>query len=143
MNQAEVHMTTTSEIPALISRAGCLSMKALMCRAATLCILSFFLLFAGVLKAHAAPQISSLSQGKVYPGYDLTVTGSGFGASQGSSTVTINGTPVAVIHSWIATAIILKVPAQPTTGNVVVTVGGINSNGKSLTIVALPSITMY
>src|SRR5260370_17341319 len=105
-------------------------MKALMWRAANLCILSFFLLFAGVLKAHAAPQISSLSQGKVYPGYDLTVTGSGFGASQGSSTVTINVTPVAVINSWIATAIILKVPAQAPTRKVLVTVRLITSTHK-------------
>src|SRR6202007_3310366 len=62
-------------------------------------------------------------------------------ARQGTSTVKFNGT-TATPTSWSATSIVAPVPAGATTGNVVVTVGGVTSNGVSFTVtVAGPSVT--
>jgi hypothetical protein len=52
---------------------------------------------------------------------------------QGNSTVTFNGT-AATPTSWSATGIVVPVPAGATTGNVVVTVGGLASNGARFTV---------
>src|SRR5206468_12067527 len=70
----------------------------------------------------------------------VTIAGTGFGATQGSSTVTFNGTS-ATPTSWSATSIAVPVPAGATTGNVVVTVGGLASNGSAFTITVPPTIT--
>ena len=51
---------------------------------------------------------------------------------QGTSTVTFNGT-AATPTTWSATSITVPVPAGATTGNVVVTVGGVASNGVAFT----------
>src|SRR5246500_2499497 len=56
-----------------------------------------------------------------------------FGSTQGTSTVTFNGT-AATVTSWSATSIATSVPTGATTGNVVVTVGGVASNGVSFTV---------
>ena len=53
----------------------------------------------------------------------MTITGTNFGATKGTSTVTFNGT-TATPTTWSATSIVVPVPAGATTGNVVVTVGG-------------------
>src|SRR5439155_17318265 len=58
----------------------------------------------------------------------VAITGTGFGATQGSSTVAFNGT-TATPTSWSATSIVAPLPAGATTGNVIVTVGGLASNG--------------
>jgi hypothetical protein len=63
----------------------------------------------------------------------VTISGANFGATQGSSTVTFNGT-TATPTSWSATSIVAPVPAGATTGNVVVTVGGVASNGVNFTV---------
>ena len=65
----------------------------------------------------------------------MTITGTNFGATQGTSTVTFNGT-AATPTSWSATSIVVPVPTGATTGNVVVTVGGVASNGVSFTVTA-------
>jgi hypothetical protein len=65
----------------------------------------------------------------------VTITGTNFGATQGASTVKFNGT-AATATSWSATSIVLAVPTGATTGNVVVTVGGLASNGVAFTIQA-------
>src|SRR5215469_10812632 len=82
----------------------------------------------------AGPTISSLSPTSGAVGTSVTITGSNFGTSQGSSTVTFNGTS-ASITSWGSTSIKATVPSAATTGNVVVTVGGVASNGKNFTVV--------
>ena len=82
----------------------------------------------------AAPTISSLSPTSGAVGTTVTISGSNFGSSQGSSTVTFNGTTASVI-SWGSSSIKATVPSAATTGNVVVTVGGVASNGKSFTVV--------
>ena len=87
------------------------------------------------------PTISSLSPTSGGPGVAVTINGSNFGATQGTSTVTFNGTPVTTITSWITTRIITVVPAGASTGPVRVTVNGIPSAGTTFTVPVPPSIT--
>src|SRR5438093_5270758 len=90
--------------------------------------------------AFAAPTISSLTPNSGAVGASVTIAGSNFGATQGSSTVKFNGTTAAVT-SWSATSIVATVPTGATSGSVIVTVSGSNSNGKNFTVLAAPSIT--
>ncbi len=83
--------------------------------------------------APAKPTISSLSPASGAVGTAVTIAGSGFGASQGSSTVAFNGTH-ATPTSWSANSIVVPVPTGATSGNVVVTVGGVASNGAAFTV---------
>jgi hypothetical protein len=71
----------------------------------------------------------------------VTITGTNFGTTQGTSTVKFNGTPVTTITSWGATSITANVPTGATTGNVVVHASGVDSNGSAFTVVPAPSIT--
>ncbi len=86
------------------------------------------------------PSISSVSPTSGPVGISVTITGTNFGATQGSSTVTFNGT-AATVSSWSATSIIAAVPSTATTGNIVVTVGGLASNGVTFTVLPTPSIS--
>jgi len=79
----------------------------------------------------AAPVITSLSSTSGPVGMSMKITGTNFGPTQG--TVTFNGT-TATVTSWNATSILTSVPSGATTGNVVVTVGGVASNGVSFTV---------
>src|SRR5436309_13273795 len=88
-----------------------------------------------------APSITSLNPTSGLVGASVTIAAANFGATQGTSTVTFNGT-AATATSWSATSIVVPVPAGATTGNVVVTVGGVASNAVSFTVtVPAPSIT--
>ena len=69
---------------------------------------------------------------------DITLTGSRFENSQGTSTVTFNGVEVDNYVSWSDTEIVVKVPADATTGDVKVKVGANESSGVSFTV--LPHI---
>jgi hypothetical protein len=68
-------------------------------------------------------------------GQAVTVTGSNFGGTQGSSTVTIDGLTAEVV-SWSDTRIVIKVPPGASSGAVVVTTGqgGSNTN-RTFTLV--------
>jgi hypothetical protein len=79
------------------------------------------------------PSITTLSPTSGTVGTSVTITGTNFGGSQGSSTVKFNGTS-ATPTSWSATSIKAKVPTGATTGNVVVTVSGVASNGVKFTV---------
>ena len=57
-------------------------------------------------------------------GTTVTVVGNFFGSTQGSNTMTFNGTP-ATPTTWSNTQIVTTVPSGAVTGPVVVTVGGI------------------
>jgi hypothetical protein len=70
-----------------------------------------------------APSITSLTPAAGAVGGAVTIAGANFGASQGTSMVTFNGT-AATPTSWSATGIVTPVPAGATTGKVVVTGGG-------------------
>jgi len=85
--------------------------------------------------AVGSPSITSLSLPAGPEQMGFKIAGSGFGATQGTSTVKLNGqlmTPVA--GSWSDASITVQVPAGATTGNVVVTVGTTNSNGLPFTV---------
>src|SRR5689334_10931385 len=82
--------------------------------------------------------ITSLSPTSGVVGTSVTITGTKFGTSQGTSTVTFNGT-TATPTSWSATNIVVAVPSGATTGNVVVTVSGVASNGVAFTVLPMPS----
>ena len=88
----------------------------------------------------SAPTITSLSITTGAVGATVVITGTSFGSSQGSGTVKFNGT-AATVTSWSATSITVTVPSGATTGNVVVFASGVNSNGKSFTVVSAPTIT--
>lgn len=93
-------------------------------------VLVMCLTFPLTLTAAPAPQIASLSAAHGPVGTEVTITGRGFGAVRGSSTVTFNevaGTPT----SWSETRIVVSVPNGATSGAVVVTVNGVRSNGAN------------
>ena len=88
-----------------------------------------------------SPTITSLTPNSGARGTAVTITGTNFGTTQGTSTVTFNGV-AASPTSWSATSIAVPVPSGATTGNVVVTVGGVASNGVSFTVTtSAPTIT--
>jgi RHS repeat-associated protein len=100
----------------------------------------FFVVCTGQALA-SSPTISSLSPTSGAVGATVTITGTNFGSPQGTSTVKFNGTTAATATNWSTTSITVTVPSGATTGNVVVTVSGVASNGKSFTVVSAPSIT--
>src|SRR2546422_1369875 len=87
------------------------------------------------------PSISSLNPTAGPPGSSVTITGTNFGLAQGTSTVTFNGTLATLFTSWGPTGIGAIIPPGATPGNVVVTVGGMASNGVAFTVTPPPSIT--
>src|SRR5215467_10683259 len=91
--------------------------------------------------AQSAPAISSLSPTSSPIGASVTITGTNFGSTQGSSSVTFGGTAAAV-SSWSTTSITGAVPSGLAAGNnnVVVTVSNAASNSVAFTVNA-PSIS--
>jgi hypothetical protein len=79
------------------------------------------------------PSITSLSPSAGAVGTLVTITGTNFGLIQGASIVSFNGT-AATPTSWSSSSITVPVPSGATAGNVVVTVGGIASNGIIFTV---------
>lgn len=64
----------------------------------------------------------------------VTLWGKGFGASQGTSTVTVGGGAVAAYELWSDGKIIVQLGAGAATGNIVVNVAGNPSNGVPFTV---------
>ncbi len=89
----------------------------------------------------AVPSVTQLSPNVGLSGTPVTITGTNFGATKGSSTVKFNGLTAATT-GWSATSITATVPSGATSGNVVVTVGGIPSNGAAFTVPTLTSISV-
>lgn len=86
--------------------------------------------------AQATPaniSITSLSPGRGDVGAAVSIGGIGFGSSQGTSTVTFNGVK-AVVSAWSDSAISTTVPSNATSGPVVVTVNGVQSNGVNFKV---------
>lgn len=80
-----------------------------------------------------SPLITGLSQTSGPVGASVVISGINFGSAQGSSTVTFNGA-VATVTNWSAFSITASVPSGASTGNVVVTVGGLASNSEVFTV---------
>src|SRR5438034_5233646 len=67
------------------------------------------------------PQITTLSTNSGTVGASVTINGSNFGSTQGSSTVKFYNNVTASPTSWSDTSMVTSVPAGATTGNVTVT----------------------
>jgi IPT/TIG domain len=85
----------------------------------------------------AGPNISGVSPASAMVGAPVTISGSNFGSSQGSSTVTFNGQPAGLANTWSPTSITVNVPQGALTGNLVVTVAGVPSNPVNFTVNSL------
>ncbi len=98
--------------------------------------ITMFLLTTGC--GPSAPPTSTLSINNLSPqcgvaGIPVTITGSGFGATQGESKVFF-GTVEAAVQSWSSTQIRVTVPSAAVTGDVTVQVAGETSNPIRFTI---------
>jgi regulation of enolase protein 1 (concanavalin A-like superfamily) len=79
--------------------------------------------------AAPSPNIASISPTTGPAGTPVAITGSGFGATQGGSLVTLNSAPV-TINSWSATSISITIPAGVTSGPLVVSVAPSMTNSN-------------
>jgi RHS repeat-associated protein len=85
------------------------------------------------------PVVSSLSPSTGAANSSVQILGSGFGTTQGSSTVTFNGVPATAV--WSDTLITATVPSTATTGVVAVSVGGVSSPSNLNFVVPPPHVT--
>ena len=88
-----------------------------------------------------SPSITSLSPAFGPVASSVTIAGANFGTTQGTSTVTFNGTP-AMATTWGSASVVVPVPSGATTGYVVVTVNGEASAGAFFTVSASPTLTL-
>jgi hypothetical protein len=95
---------------------------------------------AGAFFAVTGPIISSVSATSAEIGRYITLVGSYFGTSQGTSTVTFNGIP-GTVDSWTNQGIGVYVPPGATTGNLLVNVNGASASAGTFTIIPTPVIT--
>jgi RHS repeat-associated protein len=86
------------------------------------------------------PALNSLTPPAAQTGGTITLSGSGFGANQGSSTAQFNGVS-ATVTSWSDTSITAAVPTNATSGPVTVIEDGVTSNGVSFTVLEALTIT--
>ena len=87
------------------------------------------------------PVVTGVSPTSGAPGASVTISGSGFGATQGNSTVSFNGGTATTITSWSDSQIVAQVPDGAATGPVMVTVGGITYWGPTFTVAFNVQIT--
>src|SRR5260370_5693187 len=86
------------------------------------------LVFFCVAQAHAqGPSIAGITPNTGGVGEYMAISGLNFGATQGTSTVTFNGTPATVVNRWSNTRIATYVPSRATTSHIVVTVRCVSS----------------
>jgi len=78
--------------------------------------------------------ITSLNPASGPVGTSVTIRGTNFGATQGSSAIAFAGTGATTPTSWSQTAIVALVPPGAITGNVTVMVGGVTSNPVTFTV---------
>ncbi|PYU03483.1 MAG: hypothetical protein DMG33_16665, partial [Acidobacteria bacterium] len=89
--------------------------------------------------AHAqAPTITGISPTSGPVGTVVQITGSGFGTTQGTSTVSLNGTSATVV-GWSVNILDVLIPSGATSGSFSVTVNSQSANSSVFTVTALPS----
>lgn len=89
------------------------------------------------------PNIAGIYPARAYSGKKITLTGTSFGDEPADSKVTFGGSVEASpedILSWGENEIALKVPAGAESGDVTVTVGGVDSAGVYLLVVLPPPV---
>jgi hypothetical protein len=83
----------------------------------------------------AGPVITGISPTYASVGATVTITGTGFGSSRGSSTVRFGSTAVVTYVSWGATQIRVNVPSMSNgSTTVTVVVGGVTSNAAVFSV---------
>src|SRR2546425_1000790 len=98
-----------------------------------------FLFFLCADCAHAqAPAITAISPTSGPVGTVVQITGSGFGTTQGTSTVSLNGTSATVV-GWSVNILDVLIPSGATSGSFSVTVNSQSANSSVFTVTALPS----
>jgi hypothetical protein len=85
-----------------------------------------------------SPAITAISPSSGPVGMPVTITGTGFGATQVGNTVTLNSTS-ATVMTWSTTSITAMVPSGATSGTFEVTVGGVGAASSSFAVTPLPS----
>lgn len=88
----------------------------------------------------STPVVNALSSWWGTPSSTLTITGSGFGAAQGTGWVTFGGTPAQVV-SWSDTSITVTTPATSWSGYVGVVQNDFVSNGIWYVVLAPPVVS--
>jgi hypothetical protein len=73
-------------------------------------------------------------------GTQVTITGTSFGDTQDTSTVTFGGFSAGTAGYWYGSGVRVRVPSGAATGPVVLTVGGVASNGVTFTVLPTPVI---
>ena len=86
------------------------------------------------------PTVTSLSPTSGAPGTQFQINGSGFGATQGTSTLTLHGLSAAVTN-WSDSTIIATVPTTASSGPVAINVGGVASNANINFNIPAPHVT--
>jgi hypothetical protein len=86
-----------------------------------------------------APGITGINPGFGAVGSSVSIQGTSFGTIQGNGTVTFNGT-AATVTNWANATLTVTVPSGASSGNVVVTAGGVASGGTPF---AVTSPTTY
>ncbi len=84
----------------------------------------------------ATPNITSVSPASGIAGTQITITGSGFGASQGSGNVWL-GSTYGVVASWSDPQVVATVAANSATGVAQVLQGGVWSNSMNFAVTSL------
>src|SRR5439155_7617635 len=92
-----------------------------------------------VLPQPLPPNITSLSPSSGIAGTAVTISGLRFGVTQGSSTVTFNGTAAGVL-SWSDTSVQVSVPSGTSSGPVIITAGGVSSNAVVFNVISPPPL---
>jgi IPT/TIG domain len=82
----------------------------------------------------SVPTITAIQPDSAFAGDTLKIIGTNFGATKGSSTVSVGGVVADTVYLWSSTEIDVKVPASAATGSVTVTVGGATSNAPAFKI---------
>jgi IPT/TIG domain-containing protein len=86
-----------------------------------------------------SPQISNVTPTSGVAGTQVTISGSGFGATQGSGNVWL-GSNFGVVSSWSDAQVVATVASGSKTGTAAILQGGVWSNTVNLTVVT-PTIT--
>jgi virulence-associated protein VapD len=93
----------------------------------------------GVPFVMTAPDIEAISPTRLTPGMQATLTGSGFGTTQGSGYVELQYLDRVPVVSWSDSQIVVTVPQGTMSGRAYISQYGTWSNGASFTMNATPS----
>ena len=94
-----------------------------------------------VMQASSIPQITSVSPSRAQPNQTVTIIGSNFGSSRGSSSVWVGSVRVPSFMAWSNTIIRFRVPTNMRSGNVTVRTAEGTSNAVRLEITSGPYLS--